>query len=159
MSITLSVLLSVGICIISAIAEGLCAGKNVKPFLAKLRSPSYAPPLWIWVIIGIFYYVICFFIIYRIFRHEGDNALKTISLMLVLVLMSINAFFNYIFFRAQNLFYSFLTFIPYIPIAIALFICLLQFEEVAAWAFLPYLLYLTCVTFLCYKFWKLNENI
>ena len=158
MSIVSAILIACAICIISAMLEGLCAGKGVKAFITSLHTPSYAPPFWAWIIIGVFYYIISFFISYRVLRHSGDNFLKAVSLTLLLAMMSINAAWNYVFFRAQNLFLSFFAFIPYPLLAIALFVCLLQFEPPAAWIFLPYLAYLNYAAFICYKFWKLNTN-
>lgn len=158
MSIISAILISLGICVISALLEGLCAGKGVKAFIASLRTPSYSPPFWVWVIIGVFYYVICFFIIYRVLRHDGDSIMKAVSLTLLLAMMSVNAIWNYVFFRARNLFLSFFAFIPYPLLAIALFVCLLQLEPIAAWVFLPYLVYLNYAAFICYKYWKLNET-
>jgi len=112
----------------------------------------------VWIIIGVFYYIISFFISYRVLRHSGDSLLKAVSLTLLLAMMGMNAVWNYVFFRAQNLFLSFFSFIPYPLLAIALFVCLLQFEPLAAWIFLPYLAYLNYAAFICYKHWRLNEN-
>jgi benzodiazapine receptor len=158
MSILSASLIALLICVISAILEGAFAGKGVKAFIANLRSPSYAPPFWVWIIIGVFYYIISFLISYRVLRHSGDSLLKAVALTLLLAMMGINAVWNYVFFRAQNVFLSFFAFIPYPLLAIALFICLLQFEPLAAWIFLPYLAYLNYAAFICYKYWKLNEN-
>ena len=158
MSIISAILIASTICVISAILEGAFAGKGVKAFITSLRTPSYAPPFWAWIIIGVFYYIISFFISYRVLRHSGDDFLKAVSLTLLLAMMSINAAWNHVFFRAQNLFLSFFAFIPYPLLAIALFVCLLQFESPAAWIFLPYLAYLNYAAFICYKFWKLNTN-
>src|SRR2546421_8650034 len=158
MSVIFAILISSAVCVISAMLEGLFAGKGVKTFIANLRSPSYAPPFWVWIIIGAFYYVISFFISYRVLRHSGDGHLRAASLTLLLAMMSINAIWNYVFFRLQNLFLSFFAFIPYPLLAIALFVCLLQFEPLAAWVFLPYLAYLNYAAFICYKYWKLNIN-
>ena len=158
MSILSAFLIALLICVISAILEGAFAGKGVKTFIANLRTPSYAPPFWAWIIIGVFYYVISFLISYRVLRHSGNSSLKVVSLTLLLGMMGINAVWNYVFFRAQNLFLSFFAFIPYPLLAIALFVCLLQFEPLAAWLFLPYLAYLNYAALICYKYWKLNEN-
>ena len=158
MSIISAILIASTICVISAILEGAFAGKGVKAFITSLRTPSYAPPFAVWIIIGVFYYIISFFVSYRILRHNGDSVLKAVSLTLLLAMMSINAIWNYVFFRAQNPFLSFFAFIPYPLLAIALFVCLLQFEPLAAWMFLPYLAYLNYAALICYKYWKLNEN-
>ena len=59
--------------------EGLFAGKGVKAFIANLRTPAYAPPFGVWIIIDVFYYIISFFISYRVLRHNGDSFLKAVS--------------------------------------------------------------------------------
>lgn len=158
MTILSAFLIALLICVISAIAEGLLAGKGVKAFIANLRTPPYAPPFGVWIIIGVFYYVISFFIAYRVLRHSGDSFLRVASFTLLLAMMGINAVWNYVFFRAHNLFLSVFAFIPYPLLAIALFVCLLQFEPLAAWSFLPYLAYLNYAALICYKYWKLNAN-
>jgi tryptophan-rich sensory protein len=159
MSVSSAILISLGICVISAVLEGVFAGKNVKSFFAKLQFPSYSAPLRVWYIIGVVYYVICFFILYRIFRYDGDGSIKYVALTLLLVMMGVNAFWNYVFFRAQNLFLSFFAFAFYPFIAIALFICLLQFDEMAAWSIVPYFVYLIYAVRWGYRLWKLNPNL
>lgn len=159
MSATYALILSIVVCLISAMLEGLAAGNNIKFFFAKLKAPAYAPPLWLWIIIGVLYYVMCFFIVFRIFRHEGDDTLRYVSLALILFAMGVNALYNYTFFRLQNLFYTNLTIVPYLPALIGLFYCLWQFEHAAAYALIPYFVYLVCVSFLQYKFWELNPGM
>ena len=158
MSIISSILISLLICAVSAVLEGLFAGSETRSFIGKLRAPSYAPPFGVWITIGVGYYIICFLISFRILRHQGDQHIRIISLTLLLAMMAANAFWNYVFFRRQNLFLSFFAFIPYPLIAVALFFVLRKFESIAAWFFLPYLIYLSYATLLCYKYWKLNPN-
>lgn len=158
MSLSSAILISLGICAIAAVLEGVAAGKNVKPFFAKLRFPSYSAPLWVWYIIGALYYAICFFILYRLLKDAGDSLLKTAALTLILVMMAANAFWNYIFFRLQNLYLSFVASIPYSLIAVALFACLIQFDKVAAWSLSPYLLYQIYALRWGYGLWKSNDR-
>lgn len=158
MSIGFAILISLGICVISAILEGVLAGKNVKQYLAGLRRPSYSIPLWGWFAIGGLYYVIYCVVLYRILRHEGDATLRNIALTLLLLIMSVNAFWNYVFFRARNLFLSFFAFAPYPIFAVALFVCLVQFDQTAAGLVLLYLLYLVYATWWGYRLWNLNRS-
>lgn len=137
-----ALLLSLGICVIGAVLEGTAAGNKIKPLFAKLRFPSYSAPLWVWYIIGVLYYATYGFILYQIFRYTGASALKPIALTLVLVIMAANAFWNYLFFRRERLFHSFVLGLLYSVVALALFACLLQFSPVAAWAQVPYLIYM-----------------
>jgi tryptophan-rich sensory protein len=156
MSVTLAIFSSLGVCIAGAILEGLAAGNNVKPFFAKLRFPPYSAPLWVWYIIGALYYVICFAILYQLFRYNGDTSLWNLAFALVLVVMATNALWNYIFFRARNLWGAFLLGFPYALVAIGLFVCLIQFDKVAAWALAPYLIYLLYGAWWSYGLLKLN---
>ncbi len=66
MSSGYAIFISLGACAIAAALEGVCAGKNVKSFFATLRFPPFSAPLWVWSIIGILYYVIFCFVLYRI---------------------------------------------------------------------------------------------
>lgn len=157
MGVTSALLIALGVCIVGAILEGLTAGKNIKPFFAKLQFPPYSAPLWAWYIIGALYYATCFFILYRLFSYSGDTALWNTAFTLILVVIATNAIWNYIFFRAQNLFGAFLLGFPYALVAIALFLCLIQFDKVAAWALVPYLIYLIYAFRWGYGLWKLNS--
>lgn len=141
----------------SAGLEGLFAGKRVKQYFASLRFPSYSAPLWAWSIIGVLYYAMCFFVLYRMLRHEGDTIIRNVSLTLILLLMMANALWNYVFFRARNLFLSFVSVFPYLLAAIGLFCCLIQFDTSAAWSVAAYLLYSAYAVRWGYCVWKLNE--
>lgn len=156
MSTTSAVLSALGLCVIGAILEGLAAGKNIKPLFARLRFPPYSPPLWAWYIVGALYYAICFTILYRLFRYNGDTRLWNISFVLILVILATNAIWNYLFFRAQSIFWASVLGCPYALVALILFVCLLQFDRIAAWALLPYLIYLLYAFRWSYSLWKLN---
>lgn len=158
MSKTFAILISLGICAVGAILEGVAAGKNVKPVFAKLRFPPYSPPLSVWYVVGIFYYLTYFSLLYQIFRHDGDDGLRYLSLTLVLIILAANAFWNYLFFRVQNLFYGLVLGVLYALIAIALFVCLIQFDRVASYFLLPYLLYLIYASWWSYGLLKLNRS-
>ncbi|HEX8844907.1 MAG TPA: tryptophan-rich sensory protein [Pyrinomonadaceae bacterium] len=158
MSVNSAILFSLGICALSALLEGLCAGSGGKQYMARLRLPSYSAPLWGWYVIGVLYYVVCFVILYRIFRDQSAGTIRNVALVLILVMMGVNALWNYIFFRARNLYLSFIIFIPYNAIAIALFVCLLLFDRVAAFVLSPYLVYLVYANLWGYGLWRLNAK-
>lgn len=103
-----AILISLAVCILAAGLEGLCAGRNVKSYFAELRWPSYSAPLWVWYGIGGFYYLIFGFVIYRILRLDRDSQLKPAVLGLILFMMVANALWNYVFFRAKNLYLAFI---------------------------------------------------
>jgi benzodiazapine receptor len=157
MTRTSSLLIALAICTITAALEGLCAGKNVKAYFAKLKFPAYSPPLWVWYFIGFAYYAIFFFVIYRTLRHQGDAVLKNSTLTLVLFMMGANALWNYVFFRAQNLFVSYVGSSLAPVFDIALLVCLIRLDHVAAWALVPYLVYRLYAVWWGYGLWKENR--
>jgi translocator protein len=132
--------------------------KNVKAFLATLRTPPLAPPFFVSAMIGVLYYAICFFILFRLFSYDDNLAVRRVDLALLLVVMAVNAFWNYGFFRRRDLRFSFALSVFYSLVAVALFICLLQFDYVAAFVEVPYLLYLSYAFYWSYELLKLNPG-
>jgi len=158
MSLTYAILVALAMCVLAAGLEGLLAGKNIKPFLAKLRTPAYSPSLFVWSLIGIGYYVICFTILYRLFRNETASFVRTIALILLGIVMTLNALWNYTFFRMENLRLSFTLSLVYGVIALILFVCLIWFDYVTALVLLPYVLYMSYSFRWGYGLLKLNPE-
>ena len=158
MSAGYAILISLGACIVAAALEGLCAGKNVKSFFATLRFPPYSAPLWVWSIIGGLYYLIFCFVLYRLLRLDSDSTLRPLALTLILFMMIVNALANYIIFRAQNLRLNFIVGALFPIMDIALFICLIRLDRIAAWSLIPYLLYRIYAVWWGYSLWKINNQ-
>lgn len=151
-------LLALGICVLAAILEGICAGKNVKSFFATLSFPRYSAPLWLWSIIGGLYYIIFWFVLFRLFRLETDSSAKPIALALIVLMMIINALTNYIIFRAQNLRLSFVVGALFPLLDVSLFLCLLTLDPTAAWSLIPYLVYRIYGVWWGHSLWKANAK-
>src|ERR1043165_1613658 len=158
MSTSYAVFSSLGACAAAAGLEGICAGSEVKSRFAQLRSPAYSAPLWVWYIIGALYYATFFFILFRILTRDHSSGLTNITLGLVGLMMAGNALWNYVFFRAQKLFASVVvTFLA--PIMdLALLVCLMQLDRIAAWALIPYLIYRLYSLWWAYGLWQLNRD-
>jgi tryptophan-rich sensory protein len=154
---THALIYSLIICAVGVALEGLFAGGGIKQRLAELRLPRYAVPFWGWVIIGVLYYVICFALLYRLFRLP-PSLLRSAALALIGAMMFINALWNYFFFRTRNLFHAFLLGLPYSLIAFALLAVFLRIDPPAAVWLSPYLLYLFYATVWGYRTWKLNPS-
>lgn len=158
MSAGYAILISLGACAAAAALEGVCAGKHVKSFFATLRFPPFSAPPWVWTIIGALYYVIFCFVIYRLLRLNIDSALRPAAIMLISFMMVVNALTNYIIFRARNLRLSFLIGNLFPIMDIALFLCLVRLDRVAAWSLIPYLLYRIYALWWGYGLWKMNSQ-
>jgi tryptophan-rich sensory protein len=158
MSSGYALLASLGVCGAAAALEGVCAGNNVKSFFSSLRLPAYSAPLWVWSIIGLFYYLIFCFVLYRLLTLNNSSGLRSATIVLVLVMMTVNALTNYIIFRARNLRLSFLVGALFPILDITLFLMLIQLESLAAWTLIPYLLYRIYAVWWGYALWKQNDS-
>ena len=140
-------LLTLLICAAAAVLEGICAGKNVKKFFSTITFPRYSAPLWVWSIIGLGYYLIFGFVLYRILRLSEISTIRNVAIAWIVVMMILNGLSNYVIFRARDLrgaFYIGALF-PILDVTLLLF--LLRLDTVAAAALLPYLIYR------CYAVW------
>jgi tryptophan-rich sensory protein len=154
-----ALLVSLVICVLAAAVEGVCAGSGVKSFFASLKFPPYSAPLWVWYIIGTGYYATFFFALYRIVRLNTDSILKPVTLGLIVFMMTANALWNYLFFRARKLYLAFVAGSAAPLFDAVLFICLVQLDRSAAWALVPYLLYRVYAVYWGYALWKVNRTV
>ena len=154
-----TILLAVGICIIAAALEGLFAGPGIKQRLGELRAPRYALPLRGWIVVAVFYYLICFVVLYRLFGLSPSLRSRTFALALVCGIMFINALWNYFFFRKRDLLQAFLIGLPYAFLVLILFLLLLRLDRAAAWSLLPYICYLPYAAAFGYQLWRLNPPL
>jgi len=159
LSVLNTILISLAVCLTAGALEALFAGSSVKPFLGRLKTPSLSPSLSVWSLIGVGYYAICFVLLYRLFRHNDGSNLREISLALLLIVMLLNAFWNYTFFRMQDLRVSFTLSLIYGAFALALLACLTALDHGSAIVFLPYILYMIYSYRWGYALLKLNPDL
>lgn len=141
------------VCAVAALGEGLFMGTEGAKFLRRLRQPRYSPPAWAWSLVGIAYYSICFFAIYRLTCCITANR---VPLVLLLGLMAANTFWNFVFFRLRDLRAAFWYSIIYCVLAIALLMSLLGLDKSTLLAFSAYVAYLPYAVLISYRTWKLN---
>lgn len=134
-------------------------GKRPLEALATLRLPRFTPPRWAWIIIGAVYYVICFTVLTRLLQMDVSNRLHSSATVLMIVLLGLNALFNYLLFRSRNVQAAFMVFIPYDLVAVALQICLFLGDNTAGLLFVPYLAYLVFANVWGYELLRLNRRV
>jgi benzodiazapine receptor len=154
-----SAILAFLVCALAAILEGWAAGGRVKARFAQLRLPPLSPPFVLWIGIGLGYYAMCFFILWRLLTTPIASPTVRLGLALLGALMLANAAWGVFFFRLRNLRLSFLAFPPYVLLTLALEAVLLGVDRLAALIMLPYLLYLIYATWWGYRVWRLNDSV
>ncbi|MCB0461143.1 MAG: tryptophan-rich sensory protein [Flavobacteriaceae bacterium] len=151
-----TLLISVAVCLVFALIEGLLAGGvDVYAFFENLNQPSFSLPVWVWFLAGGFYYIMCIAMLYNVFIAQVSTK-RNISLVLLLSMMVTNTFWNILFFRLNELHYSFIGLLIFILIVLVLFVSLWKFQKKTAWILLPYLVWLVYDFFWMWDIWKLN---
>ena len=119
-----------------------------------LRQPRYAPSPVGWGVIGIAYYGLCFFGLWRLAARGGESS---VSISLLLLVMLANTFWNYIYFRMHDLRLAFWYSVAYSCLFGILIVTLFRVDRNLAFAFCLYAAYLPYALLLGYQTWKLNE--
>jgi tryptophan-rich sensory protein len=145
------------VCLIAAVSEALVTGSDPRSRFRKLRLPSYSPAFRIWILIGLFYYVMFFLILRRLLSASDFSGIHRAPLVLVIAMLGGNAAWNALFFRLRALRLSFLAFLPYGMLALALTVLMIPtyaFGGVLLSAYCGYLVYAACWS---YRLWQLNN--
>ena len=129
------------LCVVAAALEGLCAGRGVRAFFETLRFPRYSAPLWVWSIIGIVYYAIFGFVVFRLLSLTPPSALAGGAITVIVTMMVGNALANLVIFRARNLRLSYVIGIMFAGLDVLVIGFVVRLDSVAARALLPYLVY------------------
>jgi tryptophan-rich sensory protein len=150
-------LFATAVCGLAVLGEALFMGKDGQKWMRSLRQPRFAPPILVWTLIGLGYYAICFFALYRLAaRLKDEGALAFLPVALLLALMTANTCWNFVYFRRHDLRLAFWYSVGYVPLTVALVIALLRVDTTAAIGFIAYVAYLPYALWLFYKTWKLN---
>ena len=151
------IVIATTVCLVAAMSEALVTGTDPRSHFRKLRLPSYSPAFGIWILTGLLYYVMCFVILRHLLAVADLSGLYRLALVLVIAMLGGNAAWNALFFRLGALRLSFLTFLPYGIVVVALTVVMIPiypFGGVLLSAYCGYLVYAACWS---YRLWQLNE--
>jgi translocator protein len=150
-------LIALALCVSAAGLEGIAAGSGVKARFAALIQPRWAPPLRLWIAIGVAYYVVCFMVLSRVLTLPPSRS-RTVALVLILSIMLINAYWNVLFFRRRDLWLSFVAGAAYSMLAVSLWLLLWRIDVRAMWCLTPYIAYLPYANAFGYAVWQSNRH-
>jgi benzodiazapine receptor len=149
---------ALGACIVGALFEGVLSGTQIRRRFAELRLPKFAPPLWVWSIVGVAYYVLFFFLLKSLLDRPPVPFWTPVALVLAGALLFMNAIWNWIFFRKKDPWLSFVFFGPYVLLALLFGAVLLRLGNPLMIWYLLYLAYLAYATSWCHSIWRLNRH-
>jgi len=146
------------ICLIAAGAEGVLAGGDVRRALAEIRQPSWALPLRGWIAVGLAYYAVCFFVLWRLLEAGLERTEVIASFALLVAIMAANAAFNWLFFRKRDFRASFWFFVPYAVLVAGLIALLSRIDLPSMAAVAVYAAYLPYALAWSLFVWRLNAR-
>lgn len=147
-------LIALSICAVAAGIEGLCAGRDPMAQLKALKQPPWSPPTWMWVLIGLAWYAICFFALVRLLPHWPESRLP---IVLLIALMLANAAVNIPTFRMRRLDLAFYFFGPYWALLGTFLWSVRPHDPPAFWAFAAYSVYQLYAAAWGYRLWRMNR--
>ena len=83
-------------------------GSGLKDWYPRLRKPRWQIPLWASVLVGLIVYVIDGFVAYRILTAVPSTGDRAVALTALVVVMVLNALWNYAFFEYRSTLVGFL---------------------------------------------------
>lgn len=148
--------IALGICAFAVIFEALCAGKDPMGELRKLRQPSWSPPNWLWVMIGIAWYCICLVGLVRLLPSFDAGPAPV---MLLVGLMLANGAVNLFQFRMRRLDLALAFFGPYWLLLAAFLWVVWPLDPIVGSLFAVYAVYQLYAAAWGYALWKLNRSV
>ena len=142
------------ICVVAAAAEGLCAGRDPMGQLKATRQPSWSPPNWAWVLVGLAWYGICYAALARLLAHWPDHRLPVI---LLAALMLANAGANLLQFRMRRLDLAFFFLFPYWLLLGAFLWSACPLDRLTCLMFAVYAVYQIYAAAWGYLLWRMNR--
>jgi tryptophan-rich sensory protein len=147
--------MALGICIAAAAIEGLCAGREPMAKLGALRQPIWSPPAWLWVLIGVAWYGICFTGMVRLLPLWAGHKLPV---TLLVALMLANALVNVPTFRMMRLDLAFYPFAPYWLLLAAFLSAVWPLDPLTFTLFALYGGYQIYAACWGYRLWRMNRS-
>ena len=105
--------------------------------------------------IGVAYYIIFFMVLARVLNLAASPK-RMSALTLILTVLAVNGFWNFLFFRLKDLQLSFLASVLYSAAALYLLFLLRPLDSIAAAWLLPYVAYLAYANAFGYTLWRNN---
>lgn len=150
----------VGWLVISFVAAGIGAAASVQAssFYAEIVRPSWAPPSAVFGPVWTVLYALMGIAAWLVWRAKGFRAARA-SLILFLVQLAINALWSWLFFGWH---WGALAFADILLLWLLIVTTLVLFWRVRPLAgvlLIPYLLWVSFASALCYSVWQLNPQL
>ncbi|ELK46875.1 tryptophan-rich sensory protein, partial [Halobacillus sp. BAB-2008] len=81
------ILISISVVIFFAVVGNIFVGDALTVWYANLNKPWYLVPLWIFIVVGVLYYIMSGFILYRQIINISESKWRKIALILTISML------------------------------------------------------------------------
>lgn len=144
------------ICAILALWGSLLVGDALETWYPTLIKPTWLVPLSVFYVVGVLYYLLFTFVLYRILtRIKVQQASRTAFSAALLVLIA-NELWNWAFFGLRSPWAGFFGIGLFLVLLTILIRILWRLERVSAVALLPYFAWIVYDLLWTFQLWQLN---
>jgi translocator protein len=136
-----ALLFAVALSLGMAIAGGLLTGNQLTQWFATLHKPRLQLPLWGFVCVGLYGYLVDIIIAYRLLTVVPEQTARIVALTALIIVMLYNELWNIVLFRLHNTFAAFLGILVFLIPLTFLQVTLVLVDSVSAWLVFVYVLW------------------
>ena len=154
-----ALLFAVALSLGMAIVGGLLTGNQLTQWFATLHRPRFQLPLWGFVCVGLYGYLVDSVIAYRLLTVVPGLTGRIVALTALIVVMLYNELWNIVLFRWHNTFAAFLGVLIFLVPLTILQVILVLVDSVSAWLVFVYVIWVIGYDILwAYRLWRLNPR-
>ncbi len=152
----IALLRAIIICVVLAFWGSLLVGDSLETWYPTLTKPAWLVPLPVFYGVGVLYYLLFAFVLYRILAHIEGQTPKRVALIAAVVVMIANELWNWTFFRLRSPRAGFLGIGLFLVLLTILIRILWRLERPSAIALLPYFGWIVYDLLWTFRLWQLN---
>ena len=133
--------------------EAICVGAGSEAKLARLRQPNWAPAFGVWAVIGVAWYGLCGFALFRLLARWPVSGTP---LLLLILLMMMNGGLNILQFRLERFDLALGYLVAYWLVLAAFLVVAARTDRLVLAIFLVYALYQIYAGAWQFAIWRLN---
>lgn len=146
-----------GLCSLAGLL-GAIASANAPQFYAALDQPPWAPPSGVFGPVWTLLYITMGVAAWLVWRERGWARARGALGLFVLQLV-FNTIWSWLFFAWHRGALAFLDILMLLGLIVATLIAFARIRRLAAWLLVPYLVWVTFATALCFSVWQRNPQL
>jgi benzodiazapine receptor len=151
--------IAVGVALSMAIFGTVLSGDALRTWYPSIRHPSWEPPIWGWVVVGLIAYVLEGIVLYRLLAVATDGSGRAVAITGLLVVMLANELWNATLFRLRSPRTAFLSLLGFLALLLGLEAILALVDPTSALILLPYVVWVAAYDVQwSYRLWRLNPD-